>query len=53
MLISSLQANGAEKAVNILTGVTEQEQKLLDVAVKGLKTNIEKGVDFVKNPPPK
>lgn len=50
-LISSLQANGAEKAVNILTGVTEQEQKLLDVAVKGLKTNIEKGVDFVKNPP--
>ena len=48
-----LGANGAEKAVNILTGVTEQEQKLLDVAVKGLKTNIEKGVDFVKNPPPK
>jgi malate dehydrogenase len=37
----------------VLDNITETEKKLLEVAVKGLKTNIEKGVDFVKNPPPK
>ncbi|KAE8144548.1 malate dehydrogenase [Aspergillus avenaceus] len=49
----SLGTNGAEKAINVLEGITEQEQKLLDVCTKGLKGNIEKGIDFVKNPPPK
>ncbi|KAL2216894.1 malate dehydrogenase [Thermoascus aurantiacus ATCC 26904] len=44
---------GAEKAINILGEVTEQEKKLLEVCTKGLKGNIEKGIDFVKNPPPK
>jgi malate dehydrogenase len=48
-----IQAGGAENAINILGNVTEQEKNLLDVAIKGLKTNIDKGVDFVKNPPPK
>jgi malate dehydrogenase len=37
----------------VLEGASEQEKKLVEVAVKGLKTNIEKGIDFVKNPPPK
>lgn len=47
-----LGANGVEKAVNVLENTTETEKKLLEVAVKGLKTNIEKGIDFVHNPPP-
>lgn len=47
------KADGADKAINILEGVTEQEKKLLEAAITGLKGNIEKGVDFVKNPPPK
>jgi malate dehydrogenase len=37
----------------VLESANETEKKLLEVAIKGLKTNIEKGVDFVKNPPQK
>ncbi|PGH14432.1 malate dehydrogenase, NAD-dependent [Helicocarpus griseus UAMH5409] len=48
-----LGTSGAEKAHNILSGVTDQEKKLLEAATKGLKGNIEKGIDFVQNPPPK
>ncbi|KAL4877645.1 lactate/malate dehydrogenase [Aspergillus karnatakaensis] len=48
-----LGPNGVQKAVNILDGVTEDEKQLLETAVKGLKGNIEKGVEFAKNPPPK
>ncbi|RAK96429.1 malate dehydrogenase [Aspergillus ibericus CBS 121593] len=48
-----LGTNGAEKAINILDGVTEQEQGLIQACTKDLKLNIEKGVDFIKNPPPK
>ncbi|KAL1980582.1 hypothetical protein VTN96DRAFT_3950 [Rasamsonia emersonii] len=48
-----LGVGGAENAINILENVTEQEKKLLETAIKGLKGNIDKGVDFVKNPPPK
>ncbi|KAJ5166512.1 malate dehydrogenase [Penicillium canariense] len=48
-----LGPNGAEKATNILGGVTDQEQKLLEACIKGLKGNIEKGVEFAQNPPPK
>jgi malate dehydrogenase len=42
-----------EKVINVLSNVNDYEKKLLDEAVKGLKTNIETGVDFVKNPPQK
>ncbi|RHZ45843.1 malate dehydrogenase [Aspergillus thermomutatus] len=48
-----LGPNGAEKAINVLQGVTEQEKKLLEACTKGLKGNIEKGIEFVKNTPPK
>jgi malate dehydrogenase len=48
-----LQPNGIEKATNILANITDKEQSLLDVAVKGLKDNIAKGVDFAHNPPQK
>lgn len=47
------QVNGAEKAHNVLESTTEQEKTLLKAAVTGLKVNIEKGIDFVKNPPTK
>ncbi|KAJ5882184.1 uncharacterized protein N7529_000856 [Penicillium soppii] len=46
-----LGRNGVEKAINILDGVTEREQELLKACIDGLKGNIEKGVEFTKNPP--
>ncbi|KAJ5719562.1 malate dehydrogenase [Penicillium malachiteum] len=45
-----LGPNGAEKAINILDGVTAREQELIAEAIKGLQTNIETGVQFIKNP---
>ncbi|PGH13195.1 malate dehydrogenase, NAD-dependent [Polytolypa hystricis UAMH7299] len=48
-----LGTSGAEKAIDILGVVTDQEKKLIDTAIQGLKGNIEKGIDFVKNPPAK
>ncbi|KAI0180432.1 malate dehydrogenase [Hypoxylon sp. FL1284] len=44
---------GVEKATNPLAGITEKEKSLVDVAVAGLKGNIEKGVSFAHNPPQK
>merc|ERR1712169_23755 len=46
-----LGPNGAEKAINILDSANDYEKKLLEEAIKGLKTNIEAGISFVKNPP--
>lgn len=48
-----LGPSGAVKASNPLASISNAEEKLLEVAVKGLKGNIEKGVDFVNNPPAK
>ncbi|KAI1378272.1 malate dehydrogenase [Hypoxylon crocopeplum] len=48
-----LGPNGVEKASNPLAGITEKEKSLVDVAVKGLKGNIEKGITFAHNPPQK
>ncbi|KAL7626261.1 hypothetical protein AAE478_003031 [Parahypoxylon ruwenzoriense] len=48
-----LGPNGAEKATNPLAGITEKEKSLVDVAIAGLKGNIEKGVSFAHNPPQK
>ncbi|KAI1807929.1 malate dehydrogenase [Daldinia bambusicola] len=48
-----LGPNGAEKATNPLAGITEKEKSLVDVAIQGLKTNIEKGISFAHNPPQK
>ena len=50
-LTCPIQPNGAEKAINILDGVTEREQELIKACIDGLKGNIEKGVDFAKNSP--
>ncbi|KAL9640494.1 MAG: hypothetical protein Q9164_000244 [Protoblastenia rupestris] len=46
-----LGPSGAEKANNILGSLSEDEKKLLEPAKSGLKGNIEKGIDFVHNPP--
>ncbi|KJR86352.1 malate dehydrogenase [Sporothrix schenckii 1099-18] len=46
-----LGPNGAEKAVDVLGDITDQEKKLLDKAVSGLKDNIQKGVTFANKPP--
>ncbi|KAL9122976.1 MAG: hypothetical protein Q9187_000460 [Circinaria calcarea] len=48
-----LGPSGAEHANNPLGSVNEFEKKLLEACIQGLKGNIEKGVDFVHNPPQK
>lgn len=47
------QPSGAEKATNILSQLNDDEKKLLEACKTGLKGNIEKGIDFVHNPPAK
>ncbi|GAB1215046.1 Malate dehydrogenase, cytoplasmic [Aspergillus terreus] len=47
----TLGTDGAQNAINILDGVTDQEKKLLAACTEGLKGNIEKGINFIKNPP--
>ena len=53
LLIRYLQPSGAEKAINILGHANEYEKKLIAKCIEGLKGNIEKGIDFVANPPKK
>jgi malate dehydrogenase len=53
MLIYYTQTSGAEKALNPLTGLTENEKTLLKACTEGLKGNIAKGVNFAHNPPQK
>ncbi|OXV05234.1 hypothetical protein Egran_06998 [Elaphomyces granulatus] len=48
-----LGADGASMAIDILGSATKKEKELLDISIKGLKGNIEKGIEFVKNAPPK
>jgi malate dehydrogenase len=48
-----VQETGAVRAIDILGGATEKEKQLLEAAIEGLKGNIDKGIDFVKNPPQK
>ncbi|KAI0879553.1 malate dehydrogenase [Hypoxylon argillaceum] len=48
-----LGPNGVEKATNPLAGITEKEKTLVEAAIKGLKDNIEKGINFAHNPPQK
>ncbi|KAF2087002.1 malate dehydrogenase-like protein [Saccharata proteae CBS 121410] len=48
-----LGPEGAKKAINVVGSANEQEKKLLQACYTGLKGNIEKGVEFIKNPPPK
>lgn len=48
-----LGPQGAVKAHNIVSSANDYEKKLLQACYDGLKGNIEKGVEFVKNPPPK
>ncbi|PUU80566.1 malate dehydrogenase, NAD-dependent [Tuber borchii] len=48
-----LGPNGVAKATNPLGSINEDEKKLLEVAIKGLKTNIDKGVEFASAEPAK
>ena len=50
-MLTCWQLSGAERAHNILGDLSEDEKKLLEPAKAGLKGNIEKGIDFVHNPP--
>ena len=44
---------GAVRARNILKEINDYEKKLLEKCCSDLKGNIEKGIEFVKNPPKK
>lgn len=46
-----LGKGGAQKAENIVKSANDYEKKLLQKCYEGLKGNIEKGIEFVKNPP--
>ncbi|EOD51753.1 malate dehydrogenase [Neofusicoccum parvum] len=48
-----LGPDGAKRIIDVVSKANDYEKKLLDVAYKGLKGNIDKGVEFVVNPPPK
>ena len=48
-----LGKDGAQKAHNAVKDANAYEKKLLEKCYEGLKGNIEKGIDFVHNPPPK
>lgn len=48
-----LGPEGAKKAINILGKANDYEKKLLEKCKQDLKGNIEKGIEFVKNPPEK
>lgn len=53
LLTHHKQPNGAEKATDVLGNLTEREKGLLKACTEGLKGNIQKGVDFARNPPQK
>ena len=44
---------GAKKAINVIGSADEKEKKLLQACYAGLKGNIDKGIEFIKNPPSK
>ena len=48
-----LGTDGAKKIENILPKANDYEKKLLEKCYQDLKGNIEKGIEFVKNPPQK
>jgi len=50
---TELGKDGAVKVENIVKLANDYEKKLLQACYTGLKANIEKGIDFVKNPPQK
>ncbi|KAF7191833.1 Malate dehydrogenase, cytoplasmic [Pseudocercospora fuligena] len=48
-----LGKEGASKAINVVKDANDYEKKLLTKCYEGLKGNIEKGIEFVLNPPKK
>jgi malate dehydrogenase len=48
-----LGLSGTEKATNPLSSMNAHEKRLVEICIAGLKGNIEKGIEFVKNPPQK
>jgi malate dehydrogenase len=50
---TELGPKGVVKVHNVIGKANDYEKKLLQACYEGLKGNIEKGIEFVKNPPPK
>jgi malate dehydrogenase len=46
-----LGPQGAQKAINVVAQANDYEKKLLEACYTGLKGNITKGIEFIKNPP--
>lgn len=46
-----LDANGAAKAIDVVSSADDKEKTLLKAAYTGLSGNISKGVEFVLSPP--
>ena len=42
-----------DKSTNPLSSMNAHEKRLVEICIAGLKGNIEKGIEFVKNPPQK
>jgi len=50
-LSTFLQPEGAKQAHNVVGNANDYEKKLLEACYSGLKGNIEKGIQFIQNPP--
>jgi len=48
-----LGPSGAKQAIDAVSSANDYEQKLLEACYTGLKGNISKGIEFIKNPPQK
>ncbi|KAF2841453.1 malate dehydrogenase-like protein [Patellaria atrata CBS 101060] len=48
-----LGTEGVKRAINVVGDANDHEKKLLQVCYDGLKGNVSKGIDFIKNPPQK
>lgn len=51
--LKTRQPSGVEKATNPIPNISADEKQLLEAAKTELKGNVEKGIEFVRNPPPK
>lgn len=47
-MLTTKQASGVVKAINLIPEINEYEKKLLESAIKGLRPNIELGVEFAR-----
>lgn len=52
LLLTIKQSSGVVKATNPIPSITDYEKNLVEIAIKDLKGNIEKGVEFARSAEP-